>query len=830
MSRNWVGRALVVVAFALSMSTMIHADSLDNVPPIKDAYILQNNPNSTYGGNQSVLLGDVGCASCAAAILLQYDVSAIPTGSTVTNAVLSFHKISTSHSGTMYVNLGRRSAAWTESTVTWNNSGILSDAQLGSPTVNTNLTYPSFTNSGLQTLVQEWVNTPSSNRGLSLSPFLMDNTTISFYSKENASGNPIRLSISYTAPACSYTVSPTTVNAIVAGQTTNISVTPSSSSCTWTASTGTSWIHLNPTSGTGNGTVAMTVDPNPTGAVRTGSATIAGQPVNVTQSYCTVSYSPTSNSMGAGGGTGSIAVTAPSGCPWTATSDSPSWLTITSGSSGTSSGTITYSVAANAGGARTGHISSPGATLTLNQDSAAPPPCTSFSISPSEASPTYQAGSQAVIITGNPAGCAGGGWSASGDGSWITVSPTSGSGSGSTTVSWTQNPSTFPRTGTASVAGNTFPITQDGSSAEPEVTLSNEGTQSVLVGDVDGDGLADVVASHAGSKTLEVYRRNGSSLELSCTLSFQQGGDGRWPTSLALGDPDGDGATELIVGTSYSTNGGYVHVGRLSACTFTEEWRSGLIDSFRYGTELAAGDGDGDGWREIAVGVSYDGRNLQVYEFNGTTYQLSWQDAIGSDTDSVQFGDLDGDGVDELAVGTACWSDFRSRVYDGSSLTYSTPSAGITRVAIGDVDGDGTNEVVSGVGTTCGGSSSPQPVFQVSKYNGSTGGYSTPFTSPALASSSDTLVWLDTGQLIPGGPEEIVVGLQSPSGGRVMAYRRVGSTWQQGWQWLPAVATHSVHQLAVGDVDGNGVAEIVVAGTAWLKVLRTDWIFADGFE
>ena len=228
-----------------------------------------------------------------------------------------------------------------------------------------------------------------------------------------------------------------------------------------------------------------------------------------------------------------------------------------------------------------------------------------------------------------------------------------------------------------------------------------------------------------------------------------------------------------------------MYVGRLSGCTFTEEWRSGLIDSFRYGTGLAVGDGDGDGWGEVAVGVSYYGRRLQVYEFNGATYQLSWQDPIGSDTDSVEFGDLDGDGVDELAVGTACWSDFSSRIYDGSSLTYSTPSAGITRVAIGDVDGDGNKEVVSGVGTTCGGSSSPQPAFQVTKYNGSDGSYSTPFTSPALATSSDTLVWLDTGQHIPGGAEEIVVGLQSPAGGRVMVYRRAGPTWQQGWEWLP---------------------------------------------
>ena len=86
--------------------------------------------------------------------------------------------------------------------------------------------------------------------------------------------------------------------------------------------------------------------------------------------------------------------------------------------------------------------------------------CSSFGISPSGANPTYLAGSQVVTITGSPAGCLGGSWTASGNGSWITASPTSGSGSGSTTVSWTQNPSTSPRSGAATLAGNSFPVNQ----------------------------------------------------------------------------------------------------------------------------------------------------------------------------------------------------------------------------------------------------------------------------------------------------------------------------------------------------------------------------------
>ncbi|MHB8798170.1 MAG: hypothetical protein ACYDBY_06865 [Thermoanaerobaculia bacterium] len=55
---------------------------------------------------------------------------------------------------------------------------------------------------------------------------------------------------------------------------------------------------------------------------------------------------PFSQSFGAAGGRGTIQVTPSSGCPWTATSEVP-WVVLTSGWSGTSAGSLTYSVAPN---------------------------------------------------------------------------------------------------------------------------------------------------------------------------------------------------------------------------------------------------------------------------------------------------------------------------------------------------------------------------------------------------------------------------------------------------------------------------------------------------
>lgn len=63
---------------------------------------------------------------------------------------------------------------------------------------------------------------------------------------------------------------------------------------------------------------------------------------------CPLSINPTSASYAAGGGTGSVSVTAAADCNWTAVSNA-TFITITSGASGSGNGTINYSVASNTG-------------------------------------------------------------------------------------------------------------------------------------------------------------------------------------------------------------------------------------------------------------------------------------------------------------------------------------------------------------------------------------------------------------------------------------------------------------------------------------------------
>ena len=82
---------------------------------------------------------------------------------------------------------------------------------------------------------------------------------------------------------------------------------------------------------------------------------------------CAYALSPLSATYATTGGVGSVAMTAAGGCSWAATSQ-VSWVTITSGASGSGNGTVNYTVATNTTTvARWGTILIGGQTFTINQ-------------------------------------------------------------------------------------------------------------------------------------------------------------------------------------------------------------------------------------------------------------------------------------------------------------------------------------------------------------------------------------------------------------------------------------------------------------------------------
>ncbi|GAB6119232.1 BACON domain-containing protein [Dysgonomonas termitidis] len=174
-------------------------------------------------------------------------------------------------------------------------------------------------------------------------------------------------------------ISPTTKSSPAAGETFAITVTSNTS---WTVSLP-GWCTANVTSGTGNGTINVTVTGN-TGGQRIGNIVVTAGTLNaacaVTQAAYVapnISISPTTRSSPAAGETFTITVT--SNTSWTVSL--PGWCTANV-MSGTGNRTVNVTVAGNTGSLRTGTITAVAgtatATCTLAQDGVATNPVISL--------------------------------------------------------------------------------------------------------------------------------------------------------------------------------------------------------------------------------------------------------------------------------------------------------------------------------------------------------------------------------------------------------------------------------------------------------------------
>jgi hypothetical protein len=169
---------------------------------------------------------------------------------------------------------------------------------------------------------------------------------------------------------CTYTVSASGVSFAAAAASSSVSVT-TQTGCGWTTSSSASWISV--TAGvSGSGTAKISVTAN-SGAARSGTVTLAGQPVTITQAAqppCSFTVSPGSMSFGGSSTSGSISVSTGTGCTWT-TSSGSSWITVGSGKSG--AGTVKVSATANnSGAARSGSVTVAGKAVTIAQAASSP--------------------------------------------------------------------------------------------------------------------------------------------------------------------------------------------------------------------------------------------------------------------------------------------------------------------------------------------------------------------------------------------------------------------------------------------------------------------------
>lgn len=137
----------------------------------------------------------------------------------------------------------------------------------------------------------------------------------------------------------------------------------------WTATSEVNWLTIAlGESGSGNGFVFLIADPyNNTSQSRSGTVTIAGKTIYVTQRGYSLSINPPVAQIGSNSGAGQFGVAAPLSAVWEAIVTQP-WITVLGSTTGIGDGTLRYTVAANDTGAtRTGKIIVSGQEYTITQ-------------------------------------------------------------------------------------------------------------------------------------------------------------------------------------------------------------------------------------------------------------------------------------------------------------------------------------------------------------------------------------------------------------------------------------------------------------------------------
>ena len=385
-------------------------------------------------------------------------------------------------------------------------------------------------------------------------------------------------------------------------------------------------------------------------------------------------------------------------------------------------------------------------------------------------------------------------------------------------------------------------------------------------GDVNGDGYSDVIVGalyYDNGQTDEgaAFVYHGSATGINTTAaatveSNQANAFMGWSVASA-GDVNGDGYSDVIVGTYLYDNGqtdegaAFVYHGSATGINTTAAAtvESNQVNASMGVSVASAGDVNGDGYSDVIVGAyGYtNGQNSEgaAFVYHGSATGINTTAAATVESNQVTArmgvsvagaGDVNGDGYSDVIVGAYLYDngqtdEGRAFVYHGSATGINITAAatvesnlvvaylGCSVASAGDVNGDGYNDVIIGAYGYTNGQNNEGAAFV---YHGSATGINTTATATVESNQTNAFMGVSVagaGDVNADGYSDIIVGAYFYDNGNTdegAAFVYHGSATSINTTAAATVESNQINaQMGVsvagaGDVNGDGYSDIIV--------------------